>query len=47
MVEIKKVVWDKEAAFQLKDIYKYLKKESVQSADKVRVTIINEVKRII
>lgn len=44
MVVNKNVVWDKEAAFQLKEIYQYLKKKSIRSANKVRATVLNEAK---
>ena len=34
-----KIIWDKEALWQLKDIYNYIKKDSVLAANKVRQEI--------
>jgi plasmid stabilization system protein ParE len=41
MVTQKKLVWDKEALFQLEEIYQYIYERSPQAADKVRKTIRN------
>ncbi len=40
MVSDKKLVWDKEAISELKEVYKYLKNKSLPSAKRVRDSII-------
>ncbi len=39
-----KIVWDREALFQFQDIYDYLKQKSQKAANKVRKSILEEIK---
>ena len=46
MVEQVRVVWSADARMQLKEVYKYIAKSSVQNATKVRSDIINATRKI-
>ena len=39
MVKMKEVVWDKKAILQLEEVYNHIRKDSLQSAIKVRKSI--------
>ena len=45
-MEKRKIVWDKEAVSNLKEIYSYIKSESTQAAQKVKSEIFSAVKSI-
>lgn len=40
------IVWDKQALFQLQDIYDYLKKKSPKAANKVKNAILKEIRNL-
>jgi len=39
-----KIVWDKEALFQFQDIYDYLKQKFPKAANKLKQSILKEIK---
>jgi len=41
---VREIVWDKEAILQLEEVYVYLKEHSLQSANKVRKSIKEDVR---
>jgi len=43
---VRKIVWDKKAILQMEEVYQYLKEHSTQSANKVRKSIKETIRKL-